>query len=343
MKVKNVEIRNSNFRKGTFAEMREVVFDFRMPKEKTAALGDMICWLPAIRFVAESYNYVAGHLIVPPFFLDIAQTVMREYPHWRVHAKIPERLANGFPLQQPHINPLNATMMHLIDLGFIYFAGTNPVPPEFDFYPELDLDDLERPAHIQIDSKFAVMTPGATAKNRTMPPSVYNAICDHLLKLGLTPVHVGTAKMDHRVGLGIDPRYDLSKGVNLIDRTTLMEAAMLMQDAEMVIGIDNGLLHLAAMTDTTILFGYTVAGPAQRQVRRRYGHTLELYADKEKLPCLFCQEHVRFFVDHHFTNCIYKENEPACVKALTAESWAATIDMALGENNGGKETVSADH
>jgi ADP-heptose:LPS heptosyltransferase len=328
MKVKNVEIRNPNYRKGTFAHLREVVFDFRMKGEKTAALGDMICWLSAIKFVAEADNFVVGHLVVPAYFMEIAQNVLREYPHWRIHSNVPERLANGFPLQQPVMIP-NATMMHLIDLGFIYFAGTNPPPEDFNFYCELDLDDIGH--KFELPSKYAVMTPGATAKNRMMLPSTYNAICDHLLSKGITPVHLGVTEMDHRTNFGINNKYDLSKGINLIDKTSLMTAALIMEEAEMVIGIDNGLLHLAALTPATILYGFTVASPQKRQVRRRYGHTVEMYADKEKLPCLFCQDNVRFFIDHHFTNCIYKENEPACVKALNAESWNATIDMVLGE------------
>lgn len=208
------------------------------------------------------------------------------------------------------------------------------MPPEgYGQYPVLDLDDLELPSHLArplgVDG-YAVLTPGATAANRKMPASVYNGICDHLLSKGITPVHLGTSSMEYReLQPKMDEAYDFSKGVNLIDKTSLLEAALIMSDARMVIGIDNGLLHLAALTDVTILYGYTMAGPRTRQVRRPHGHTIELYADKEKLPCLFCQENVRFFMDHHFTNCIYKEHVPACVKALNVESWNANIDAAL--------------
>lgn len=337
MKVKNIEISNPNFRPKTFTEVKEWVFTLMMGKEKTAALGDMICWMSAIKYVAEQFNFVQGHLIVPSFFMEIAQNLMREYPHWRIHTKIPDRLANGFPIKAPMMHPVNATAVHLVDLGYLYFAGMMP-PEGFGQYPVLDLSDLEMPPHLSellVIGAYAVMTPGATTKNRAMPPSVYNGICDHLLTKGITPVHIGTSQMEYReIQPQMNAQYDFSKGINLIDKTSLLEAALIMSDARMVIGIDNGLLHLAAMTDTTILFGYTVAGPRTRQIRRPHGHTIELYADKEKLPCLFCQENVRFFMDHHFTNCIYKENEPACIKALNVESWNASIDMALGENNG---------
>lgn len=339
MKVKNVEIRNPHFRKGTFAELREVVFSYMEPGKKTAALGDMICWLSSIIYIAENYNYVTGHLIVPPFFMEIAQSILREYPHWRVHTKIPDRLANGFPLQQPHIHPVNATAMHLTDLGFLYFAGMMPPNEMSRMYPVLDTDDLELPEQVfkpLYAHRYAVLTPGATSLTRTMPAKIYNGIVEHLLSRNIVPVHLGTTSMEYRaIQPKMDEGYDFEKGVNLIDKTSLLEAVRVMADAEMVIGIDNGLLHLAGMTDTTILFGFTMAGPNQRRINRRFGHTIELYADKEKLPCLFCQENVRFFIDHDFSNCIYKEKVPACITALNIESWKASIDQALEESSSG--------
>lgn len=322
----NRTIDNPNFRPGTQTEAKEVVFSFMEAGKKTAALGDMICWMAAIKFVAEKYNYVNGHLIVPKFFIELATNVLREFPHWRVHSQVPDRLADGTPLRMPVANPVNATMMHLIDLGFLYFCGMLP-PEGAKLYPRLDLEDI--PSDDGLGS-YAVMTPGATAKNRAMPASVYNAVCDHLILKGITPVHMGVTNMSNR---SIQPEfnsdYDFSKGVNLIDQTTLLSAAKIMEGAKMVIGIDNGLLHLAGMTDVAILYGFTMAGPEQRRIHRAYGHTVELYADKAKLPCLFCQEHVRFFTNHDFSNCIYKENEPACVKALNAESWITNIDTVL--------------
>jgi len=99
-----------------------------LPGEISAALGDMIAWLPAIKYVAENYDFVAGHLIVPAWFMEIATNVMRPYPHWRIHANhVPDRLANGFQLREQLQIP-NATGMHLVDLGFTLFCGINPPP-----------------------------------------------------------------------------------------------------------------------------------------------------------------------------------------------------------------------
>jgi ADP-heptose:LPS heptosyltransferase len=339
-KTPQVVITNPNFRPGTHTNLRDYLFKFTLPNEKTAALGDMICWLSSIKFVAEQYNYVAGHLIVPSWFMEVAANVMREYPHWRIHSDVPERFNSGTPMQEQLQNPANATMMHLLDIGAIYFAGVDRLPGEYRQYVELDLTEValkKELVHRRLTPsepiKYAVLTPIAESSNRKMTADAFNAICDHLSKLGITPVFLGKTEMASRE-LSIDPKYDLTKGVNLIDKTTLLEAARVMEDALFVLGIDNGLLHLAGTTDVPIIYGYTLAGPDQRRILRKYGHTMEVYADKGKLPCLFCQEHVRFFFGHNFKECVYKENVPSCVKALNAETWIACIDDMLGEKLG---------
>lgn len=329
--LKNVVIDNPNFRPGTKTAMREVIFSLMVPGKKNAALGDMICWMAAIKYVALNYNYVVGHLIVPQWFIEIAANIMRPFPAWRVHSSIPERLADGCQYRHPTNFPANATGMHLVDLGFVYFCGINPVPEGAKTYPQLDLSEVQLPKDFDL-VKYAVMTPGVSdfTRTRMMTSEAFNAIVDHLNKIGVTPVFLGKTDMGKDRVVGIHPQYDLSKGLNLLDRTTLLQAAKIIKGSRFILGIDNGLLHLAGMTDATIMYGYTVAGPDQRRIERPDGHLIEFYPDKEKLPCLFCQERVRFFLDHHFTNCLYQETTPACVRMLDAESWITAINEITG-------------
>lgn len=319
-------ITNPNFRPGTQTEPRDVIFSMMMENETSAALGDMIAWMPALIYTAKTYDYVNGHLIVPLYFLPIAQNLMKPFSNWSVYTEIPDRFANGTQIKRPMPHPINATGMHLVDLGFLYFLGIVPPPEGSDVYPVLDLTGIQSP--IAKAENYVVMTPGATTVTRQMPPSVFNKICQELTSRNVTPVFLGDAKMKGRTII-FDERYDLSLGINLIGKTTLLKAARIMKDAKAVIGIDNGLLHLAAMTDVPIVYGFTMTGPTQRRINRIAGSTVEIYANKKDVPCLFCQEHVRFFVDHHFTNCIYKENEPKCVKALNAESWLINLEPIL--------------
>jgi len=320
-----ITTKNEHFRPDTEIEIKEVVFRLMLPGEISAALGDMIAWLPAIKYVAENYDFVAGHLIVPAWFMEIATNVMRPYPHWRIHANhVPDRLANGFQLREQLQIP-NATGMHLVDLGFTLFCGINPPPEGARDYLELDLEDVKLRPEVS-GKRYAVLTPCETAETRAMTKEAFDSICDHLVSLGITPVFLGKSEMIKRK---IKMTHDLSKGINLLDKTSLLEAAKIMKHAEMVIGIDNGLLHLAGMTDATILYGYTIAGPEQRRIPRKHGLTYELYAEKSQVPCIFCQERVRYFLTHNFKYCIYGEKTPTCVRMLNAASWVATINQAI--------------
>lgn len=330
LKPNQVVITHPDFRPNTITEKRDVIFSMMLEGEPTAAMGDCIAWMAAIQYIAENYNYVQGHLVVPKYFKELAGRFMERHRHWKVHTEL-ATCPNKVQIKQQMEHPVNATAMHLVDLGFIYYLGTDSVPPESKLYPVLNLKGVKLPKQLR-ELRYVVMTPVIEANNRRMTAEAFNAVCDHLNQIGLTPVFLGKTGMERRSG-SIDEKYDLSRGLDLINKTSLLEAAQIMDHAQMVIGIDNGLLHLAGCTSATILYGYTMVGPTHRRINRRHGWTVELYGDKAQLPCLFCQEKVRFFLHHDFRTCVYQENTPQCVKMLNKESWIANIDMVVKEDN----------
>ena len=295
-------------------------------------MGDYINWLSAIVWIAQNYDFVRGHVVAPFWFVPIVKNVLKDFPNWEVWPdEIPEKFKEGYPFKSAPIHPINATMMHLIDLGFLYFAGVNPVPPEARVYPVLDLNNTKLHKAVQ-DQNYIVMTPGATAASRTMPADTFNKVKEYIISIGFKPVFLGSSTQDKkRLYVTFNKDYDLKGGINLLNKTTLHEAAKIMQYSHAVVGIDNGLLHLAAMTSAPIVFGYTIAGPNQRRPTRRFkAPIVELYCEPEEMPCTFCQERVRFFYDHDFQSCIYKDY--ACLKKLNAESFISAIDMVLKES-----------
>lgn len=324
-----VEIANPHFRKNTQTELKGVVLDLRLENEATAALGDMVCWLPAISYAIKNTNYIKVHLVAPKWFHPVAENALRGLDYELFFERptdeyLSTRFKEWSALGQ-RAYPINATSTHLIDLGFIYFYGLGGAPKDYREYLDLDLSGVNLKGVLE-NKKYAVLTPCFTAYNRRLLVKDFNLICDHLNSKGIVPVFLGDKHMAGRDVRTED--YDLSKGINLLGKTTLLEAAKIMKKSEMVMGVDNGLLHLAAMTDATILYGYTIAGPETRRVYRKSGHTYELYGSKKDIPCLFCQENIRF-IGKNFSECLYQEVEPECVKALNAASFNATIDMHL--------------
>jgi len=290
-------------------------------------MGDYICWLVAIEWIAKNYNFLRGHVIVPQWFVSVAANVVKRYPKWKVYHQIPSQFSDGYAIKQAHIHPVNATMMHLVDLGFLYYAGVNPPPIDSMFYPVLDLKDVWMPKEVE-GKDYIVMTPGATSPSRTMTAKAFNGIKDYILSIGYIPVFVGVTSMNKgKRRINISGDYDFSGGISLIDRTTTMQAAKVMSGAKCVVGIDNGLLHLAATTDVPIVFGYTIVGPQHRRPFRKNNNLVEVYNTKEELACTFCQENVRFFYDHDFENCLYQDFK--CLEQLSAEAFIEGIQVAI--------------
>lgn len=324
---KRVLISSPFFREGTTTHERDQLFMIH-----NGGMGDFICWTSALIWVSKNYNFINGHIIAPGWFVPFLNNIFKDKKNWFVHADtIPEKFQDGYAIKRAPIHPINATMMHLVELGFLYYAGVSPVPEGAEKYPILDLENI----HVGKDiieelagRDFIVMTPGATAQTRAMPAKHFNGIKEHIIKRGLTPVFLGTRTMEKgKRKISFDEGYDFSGGIDLVNRTTILQAAKIMSWAKCVVGIDNGLLHLAATTEVPIVFGYTIAGPAHRRPLRDSNKLVEVYCGRDELKCTFCQEKLRFFYDHDFENCVYKDNK--CTELLTAESFNNAIDIIL--------------
>jgi len=171
------------------------------------------------------------------------------------------------------------------------------------------------------------MTPGATYENRAMLASTFNGIKDYLISRGITPVFLGNDKVGTRK-VSFEAGYDYRGGIDLRGKTTLLEAAKVMSKSEVVVGLDNGLLHLAATTEAPIVFGYNIASPEHRRPRRRVGKIIDVSPDPEKLSCTFCQSRMRMMFNHDFRRCVYGDN--ACVKELgDVKLWSDAIEEAM--------------
>lgn len=294
-------------------------------------IGDYICFLSGIRYVAKNYPFIDGQIYAPSYFKPIVQNVFKDFENWTVYGSDQKEttLVNGTLVKFPRIVPVNATMMHLLDLGFLYYAEVNPVPDDENYYCELDLTEV--PLHRSVENlngQYAIMTPGATHPSRTMPASVFNAIKDHIISMGLKPIFLGNSKNGGAKGTqyAFFPNdYDYSGGLNLINKTGLLEAAKIIDGSKFIVGLDNGLLHLGAMTTAPIVFGYTIAGPTQRRpTRHSRAPIVDVTVSKEELACIHCQERIRFFNGHNFKFCFYKDFR--CLELLNEHKFIEGIN-----------------
>lgn len=328
--MSRIELSQRYFRPSTFAERMEIDFLFA-----NGGLGDFICWLPAILWIAKECPQVRGTLVVPDFFREIADNVLGSLPHWRVKKKSDYRGSETF---KASVSPtVNAAGAHLVDIGFQYFCNLSTAPDGYSVYPNLD---LTRITPLALPEPYAVVTPAATSSLRAMPAKAFNGICEHLRSRGVTPVFLGKAEVTAGYNSSVQPDYRFQGGVDLRDKTSILEAAKIIEGAKLVVGLDNGLLHLAGCTSTPIIFGYNVASPEHRRPRRMAGEIYELFPNETDLPCVFCQSRMRFLPGHDFSRCLYRDL--ACLKELEDPGpWCELIDSAIGQKieNGGSGII----
>lgn len=301
-------------------------------------LGDYINHMPAFEWLANENPHLVGRIFVNEPFLTVAKFIMSKYKKWRCY---PKDLANtimkeGEAVKDPreYHKFINATGSHLMDLGFMYYCTQSQPFEGYNRLPPIDYNGVWKWDALDPDSRYAVFTPGYTAIVRSMPADSFNELLVYTRNLGITPVFLGkknlsdTASNDYTTKFNDGYLYDL--GIDLREKTNLLEAVQIMKGARFVLGVDNGLLHFAGCTDTPIIFGHTVARVEHRKIRRPRGLTIDIEIDKKDLPCIGCQSNMRYILNHRFSKCIYGDN--SCTEMLFLENsktWKQAIDFIL--------------
>lgn len=331
------------FRKGTATDTTRVNFAIT-----SGGIGDYLCWMSVFDWIDRTHPHVRGHLYVPHYLLEIYRHFFGKRGRWVVHDRsemneeVSEKHVTYVP---PRVGFINACGASLFQTGFIYFANRATVPDGHDQYLEFLFKESDLSGVVDKfglpDSGF-IVTPGITDSNRGFTPEIFNKLCRILKDKGFTPIFLGKREFAVDRKSTVSEEYDLSLGVDLMDQTTLMEAAKIIEYAKGVAGVDNGLLHLAALTTTPIIYGHTVMEPEYRSPKRKVGKVVDIVPD---IGCRFCMTRVRYmfkkkmvknsegevseqWLGHDFKNCMY--HDVACLDALAGDSdlspWAKAID-----------------
>jgi hypothetical protein len=301
-------------------------------------MGDYICWSAGLLWVAENVPFIEGRVFAPAFFIEFVRAAFRPYPQWKVFLaeRIQEYYEENSLVLGPGINGhqqlLNAVGTHLLDLGFAYFCNMSPPPSVAGgyHYPEFTFSERTIPRKLT-PGKYVVFTPGGTTSTRKVPGEYWNPVIDEVLRRGLTPVFLGKSHMtpEHKAIFPEGTHYE--KGHDLRDQTTTLEAAAIMQHAACTLGLDNGLLHLAACVPSNIIFGYNIAAPSQRRpVRRLPGVLRDITLTKEELSCIHCQTNMKQQNLINFRNCFY--GDVKCLSLLFengSERWIRALSEIL--------------
>lgn len=284
-----------------------------------SGMGDQIYWVTAVQYMIETYPHIFGFIVVKPYFKELANLWFAKYPRFKVVTNPVQAVPMAVPDPKRAPTP---TGFHLLDCGFMYFANC-PVPDGWRKMPKI-IGNETSIKHFNLPKQYAVVVPGGTALTRTIRGEAVDEISEYLIGLEITPVYLGASAMDGGAKTSFSD-FTPTLGIDLRDKTTTLEAACIMANAQVVVGIDGGLLHLAACSKVPLVFGCTIASPEKRRPYRQPGTMTEFVAPD--IECIFCQEKVRLVEGYSSKKCFLETY--ACIKALDGKAFIEAIRRVL--------------
>lgn len=308
-------------------------------------IGDRICTFPALLYVLKTRPYWWGRVWVAPALVEFAENIIGQCgnPNWLVRDIRTENIwqdpryesdtqvsgrGMGKTPDGARIVHAGATGAggHLVQMGFVDHTGRYNAPEGADYLPEIDFQGWPDPffnPYLGVKAgNCVVFTTGGVTPARSVPGKYWNPLINYVLSAGLTPVFIGKSEInDNELKLKVtfEEGCDYHKGIDLRDKTTIMEAAWIMENAAAVVGLDNGMLFLAACTKANIICAYNVVDPSDRVPKRRQGTWQTIALTEDELACTGCQTHMQGIAPpHNFRDCLYGHKR--CIDLLFAEN-----------------------
>lgn len=326
-------------------------------------MGGFVNWTGATTYLAKNCPWVIGRIFCLKPMIPLLEDIHREWPAWEIYdvKKAHEVLEEGTQMygsnytigpnhgHRQYLQPLGS---HPFDVGFGWFLGTCPAPEGAEL-PILDYPASQlNPKIKKLRGKYVVIQAGGTTSIRTLTGEHLNPIIAYIKQKGLTAILLGNKDgLQNNGNAALPDDIDSMGGFDLRGQTSIKEAALLMQHSAFTLGLDGGLLHLAAlMKDSRIVFGYNITSVLHRYPKRSHGKTVNVYlkntmdGDKEdELMCSPCQSKWKHTANHAYSECYYDkgqigwdeakpERAKACMRMLfenDCERWKKAIDEVL--------------
>lgn len=287
----------------------------------------------------ENFRHISATIHVQDYFLELGRYLLPEGPRLKFSPLSQAKLTMQKPMITFDMERLTTLNMHLTTNAFLMLMDMVPPDTVSMQYPVAPRSALPQRL-CELGPEVVVITSDYTALSRQWPSVHINTLARRLRAQGLTPVLLGRSK---RIETGIDKDpiipvtnagVDASLFVDLRDKTSLIEALGVMQRAKAVVGVDNGLLHLAHCTDVPIVYGFTTLLPQHRvPFRKQYLYSAENTSTwraehgltevlEAQVPCGGCQSR-GFAVNNDWRTCLF--GDYACTLTLTADRFMTSL------------------
>ncbi len=244
-----------------------------------------------------------------------------------------DKLFNSkWPGRQTLMKGHDTLSTHIADYAFHNLANRQ-VEDKHKNYLKLNLNWI----HInkfKLPEEYITIAVGYTAPIRKFPAHTVNAIVSYLNEREIPVIFLGSKQAN--AGSYVDnivsdfpEDIDYSKGMDLVDKTSLLEAGKIIANSKCLIGIDCGLMHVAGCTSTKIVGGFTSVDPKLRNPYRDgiLGKDCYNIVPPDSEPEKFFQSRMDFFYGHDFKFSYFKNDN--LVNSLTAEMFIEQLEKVL--------------
>lgn len=301
-------------------------------------MGDAVAALPVFKYIFD--NYSQNHQFtcwVPDYFIEICNYV---FPKANFRGLSEQHKINSkLPTFHTNIKIPTFLRVHLTDYASLLLADIILKPNQKN-YIKIDTSNYT-PSKQLLDtlqgkdiSKFVFFTTLFTSDTRHFHGSEINKISKYVHDIGLTPCFIGKEKSAHSALKKIDihaksDAIDYTNCINLVNTTSLLDIVWLFNQGKAVIGLDNGLLHLACCTDILVFGAFTSVDPDHRLPYRNNikGLNFVVIEPDYDLECKYCQSNWPYDVKQNFTKCFY--GDYLCCKQITGEKFISALQQYL--------------
>lgn len=295
-------------------------------------VGDHIASLVAANYILKNYPWIKLLIWVPDFLLEFSKNVLPK-----------KAIVNNYSSMKYKYDPEEITKttewdgvispmkIHCLDYAFLKLCDEIPDIEHMN-YLKVNLSKVHL-SKFKLPEKYIVITTGYTAAVREFRAESVNKIAKYAKQKGYEIIFLGQTSTktgsSHTIVGVFDENIDFSIGLNLIDKTSLLEAAKIMSKAKAVIGVDNGLLHVAGCTDVAIVGGFTTVSPDLRMPVRNneLGWNYFPVMPDASLACSYCQSQTNFLYGHDYKTCMYKDN--LCTYQMASEKFIKELEKIL--------------
>jgi len=214
---------------------------------------------------------------------------------------------------------------------------TQPHPEERN-YPRFDNEKLNKVnlKRFNLPEKYLVLPTMFTAPVRKLRADIINDIIKWGNEKGYTPVLLGKKDIEEKGNKGsyfakAQDEINENQTLDLREKTSLLEAGKIISESAAIVGLDNGLLHMAACSDVPIIMGFTSLDPMHRMPIRHntLGWNVWPVVPPESLSCRFCQSRMHFVFNHDFRKCFYDDYQ--CVQLLRSQQFIDALESAINK------------